>query len=79
MNHPESEKFFLECFDRVINVSGLVMADPKEIKLYGELTQVEGEIVILEKLHNSNPTPEIQEMLLKKKKRFEEICNYMGK
>ena len=78
MNLPESEKYFLECFNKVINVEEDVIANPEEIKLYGELTRLEGEIEILEKLHVSNTTPEIQGMLVKKKKRFEEICNYIG-
>lgn len=78
MNLPESEKYFLMCFDKVINVEEDVIADPKEIKMYGELTRLEGEIEILEKFYNISPTADVVSMLRQKKKRFEEICKYIG-
>lgn len=78
MNLPESEKYFLMCFDKVINVEEHVIADPEEIKMYGELTRLEGEIEIIEKFYNISPTADIVVMLRQKKKRFEEICKYRG-
>ena len=74
MNLPESEKFFLECFDKVINTDGCVIAHPEEIRTFGKIFRLEGQIDLLQKLYVVRPITEIRTLIDEKKKQLEEIC-----
>lgn len=73
MDLPESEKYFLECFNKTINVEGDVIADPEEISMYGRICKLEGEIEMLEKFYDLRSTTGIQTTILEKKKQLEEL------
>lgn len=75
MNLPKSEKYFLECFDKIINTEECIIADPEEIRTYGSLFRLEGEIGILEKFFSLNPSIDVRKTLEEKRKQLHEIFN----
>lgn len=71
MELSTSEKFFLECFDNVVDERVIVY--PEQIKTYGKMVALEAEIKILNNFYDIRSTTGIRTTIEEKKKQLEEL------